>query len=158
MFVFGIFETKKEEMKGLIAAHSGLRYIVLALLLIAIFNAVLNLKTNKYEKKDKMINLFAMISLHIQLVLGLILYFTSPKVQFVKGMMAETPLRFFTVEHILLMVVGITLVTLGRKKAESHTDPGKKHLFILRYYLLGLIIIFISIPWPFIYDVGAKYF
>src|SRR5690554_3133045 len=102
-------------MKGLIAAYSGLRYIVLALLIIAIFNAIANLKSNKYEKKDKMINLFAMIFLHIQLVLGLVLYFLSPKVQFVKEMMGETTLRFFTMEHILLMVIGITLVTLGRK-------------------------------------------
>jgi len=158
LFVFRYIWNKKEEMKGLIAAHSGLRYIVLALLVIAIFNAVVNLKSNKYEKKDKMINLFAMVFLHIQLLLGLVLYFTSPKVQFVKGMMADTVLRFFTMEHILLMLVAITLVTLGRRKAEKHPDIGKRHLFIVRYYLLGLIIIFISIPWPFIYDVGARYF
>ncbi|HZH85944.1 MAG TPA: hypothetical protein VFD77_01420 [Brumimicrobium sp.] len=146
-------------MKGLIAAHSGLRYIVLALLLIAIFNAIANLKSNKYEKKDKMINLFAMISLHIQLVLGLILYFTSDLVKFYKGMMGNTIDRFFTVEHILLMLVGITLITLGRKKAEKQTDLGKRHKLILRYYGLGLVIIFISIPWPFIYPViDAGYF
>lgn len=154
---FGIFGQKRE-MKGLIAAHSGLRYIVLALLLIAIFNAIANLKSNKYEKKDKMINLFAMISLHIQLVLGLVLYFMSPKVQFVKEMMSDTTLRFFTMEHILLMVVGIILVTLGRKKAEKSPAPATRHKMILRYYSLGLIIIFISIPWPFIYKVGAGYF
>src|SRR5690554_2141397 len=145
-------------MKGLIAAHSGLRYIVLALLVIAIFNAIANLKSNKYEKKDKMINLFAMIFLHIQLLLGLALYFISPKVQFVKETMSETTLRFFTVEHILLMLIAITLVTLGRKKAENQTDLVKRHKLILRYYGLGLIIIFIAIPWPFIYNVGAGYF
>jgi|SRR5690554_5079156 len=146
-------------MKGLIAAHSGLRYIVLALLIIAIVNAIANLKSDKYEKKDKMINLFAMIFLHIQLVLGLVLYFTSPKVQFVKGMMGETSLRFFGVEHILLMLVAITLITLGRKRAENSPDLGRRHKLILRYYGLGLIIIFISIPWPFIYpEIGAGYF
>ncbi len=147
-------------MKGLIAAHSGLRYIVLALLVIAIFNAIANLKSNKYEKKDKMINLFAMIFLHIQLVLGLVLYFLSPKVQFVKEIFDKDfdSIRFFTLEHILLMVVGITLVTLGRKKAESLPEPASKHKMILRYYGLGLIIIFIAIPWPFFRDLGAGYF
>jgi uncharacterized protein YacL len=155
---FSVYLTKKEQMKGLIAAHSGLRYIVLALLLIAIFNAMANLKSNKYEKKDKMINLFAMIFIHIQLLLGLVLYFMSPKVQFVKEMMGEPTLRFFTMEHILLMLVGIVLITLGRKKAEKQAEPATRHKMILRYYGLGLIIIFISIPWPFIYDVGAGYF
>ncbi|PKR81462.1 cytochrome B [Brumimicrobium salinarum] len=145
-------------MKGIIAAHSGLRYIVLALLVIAIFNAIANLKSDKYEKKDKMINLFAMIFLHIQLLLGLVLYFMSPKVQFVKEMMGDSTLRFFTMEHILLMLVAIILVTLGRKKAEKNPLPSARHKLILRYYGLGLIIIFISIPWPFIYNVGADYF
>ncbi len=136
-------------MNILVSAHSGLRYIVLLLLVVAIVNAVSNLKSGQYLKKDKMINLFAMIFLHIQLLLGLILYFTSPKVQFVEGMMANASLRFFDVEHPLLMILGILLITLGRKKAEKQEDPSIKHKLILRYYLLGLIIIFIGIPWPF---------
>jgi len=158
LFVFRYIWNKKSKMKGLVAAHSGLRYIVLALLVIAIFNAIANLKSNKYEKKDKMINLFAMIFLHIQLLLGLVLYIISDKVQFVEGLMGNSALRFYAVEHILLMLVGITLVTLGRKKAEKTPELGLRHKLILRYYGLGLIIIFIGIPWPFIYDVGAGYF
>lgn len=133
----------------LVGAHSGLRYIVLLLLIIAIVNAIIRSKSGEYSKKDKMINLFAMIFLHIQLVIGLILYFTSPKVQFVKGMMADATLRFYDVEHILLMIVAIVFITLGRKKAEKRKVPTTKHRLILRYYLLGLILIFISIPWPF---------
>ena len=65
----------------LVHAHSGLRWLVLGLLLYAIYNAIGKNKSS-YEKKDKMVNLFAMISLHIQLLLGLILYFISPKVSF----------------------------------------------------------------------------
>lgn len=145
-------------MKGLVAAHSGLRYIVLLFLVIAIVNAIANLKSDKYEKKDKMINLFSMIFLHIQLLIGLVLYAISDKVNFSSQTMSETTYRFFTVEHILLMVVAIIFVTLGRKKAEKQTIPALKHKMILRYYGLGLIIIFVAIPWPFIYNVGAGYF
>lgn len=146
-------------MNGLVAAHSGLRYIVLALLLVAIVNAIVNLKSNRYVKKDKMINLFTMISLHIQLVLGLILYFISDKVQFVEGLMGNANLRFYAVEHVSLMLLSIVLITLGRKKAEKRIDPNTKHKMILRYYGLGLILIFIAIPWPFIYTtLGAGYF
>lgn len=146
-------------MKGLIAAHSGLRYIVLLLLVIAIVNAIANLKSGKYQKKDKLINLFTMVSLHIQLVIGLILYFVSDKVQFVKGMMGEASLQFFGMEHALMMLVAIVLITLGRKKAENRVEPAAKHRMILRYYGLGLIVIFIAIPWPFIYEnLGSGYF
>lgn len=136
-------------MNILVSAHSGLRYIVLLLLVVAIVNAVTNLKTNRYEKKDKMINLFTMIFLHIQLLLGLVLYATSDKVQFVEGMMANASLRFYDVEHISIMLLAIILITLGRRKAEKNPSADAKHKLILRYYLLGLILIFIAIPWPF---------
>lgn len=146
-------------MNALVSAHSGLRYIVLLLLVVAIVNALLNLKSGKYEKKDKMINLFTMIFLHIQLLIGLVLYFTSDKVKFVSGLMADKSLRFFDVEHPVLMILAIILVTLGRKKAELREVPDVKHKLILRYYLLGLVLIFISIPWPFTHPhLGAGWF
>lgn len=146
-------------MNALVNAHSGLRYIVLLLLLVAIFNAVANLKTDKYEKKDKLINLFTMISLHIQLLLGLILYFTSDKVQFVSGMMSNASLRFFDVEHPIMMILAILLITFGRKKAEANPLNNNKHKLVLRYYLLGLILIFIAIPWPFTHpNLGTGWF
>ncbi|HLW39712.1 MAG TPA: hypothetical protein VKX31_04920 [Brumimicrobium sp.] len=145
-------------MRGLIAAHSGLRYIVLLLLVIAVVNALLNLKSGKFSKKDKLINLFAMVVLHIQLLLGLALYFISPKVKFGSDTMSESIFRFFTVEHLLLMLIGIILVTLGYSKSKRQEDLTRKHQLVLRYYGLGLIIIFLAIPWPFIYNVGAGYF
>lgn len=146
-------------MNVLVSAHSGLRYVVLLLLLIAIINAASSIKKGSYLKKDKMINLFTMIFLHIQLVIGLILYFTSPKVQFVKGMMADSTLRFFDVEHPILMILGILLITLGRKKAEKREIASVKHKLILRYYTLGLILIFIGIPWPFTHEaLGTGWF
>lgn len=145
-------------MRGLIAAHSGLRYIVLLLLVIAVVNALLNLKSGKFSKKDKLINLFAMVVLHIQLLLGLVLYFISPKVKFGSDTMSESIFRFFTVEHLLLMLIGIILVTLGYSKSKRQEDLTRKHQLVLRYYGLGFIIIFLAIPWPFIYNVGAGYF
>lgn len=146
-------------MNIIVSAHSGLRYLVLLLLVVAIVNAIINRTSDKYEKKDKMINLFTMIVLHIQLVLGLILYFTSDKVQFVSEMMSNSSLRFFDVEHPVLMILAIILVTLGRKKAEKKALPRRKHQLILRYYLLGLVLIFIGIPWPFTHaNLGVGWF
>lgn len=133
----------------LVRSHSGLRWVALILLLVAIFNAVASKSKGHYLKKDKMINLFAMVFLHVQLLLGLILYFISPKVVFVEGWMKVSQARFFGLEHILIMILAIVLVTIGRKKAEKESNAAKKHGKIALWYFIGLVLIFASIPWPF---------
>lgn len=136
-------------MNALIHAHSGLRWIALALLIFAIINAFLGRKNEVYEKKDKMINLFAMVLLHIQLLIGLILYFPSTKTSFEAGWMKIELFRFYGMEHFLGMLIAIILVTLGRKKAENATIVSEKHKKIVVWYTIALILIIASIPWPF---------
>jgi Na+/serine symporter len=144
-------------MEILVRAHSGLRWVVLALMIYAIFNALR--KKDFYAKSDRLLNMFAMVSLHIQLVIGLILYFTSAKVSFVEGWMSEKTgiLRFYGMEHITLMIIAIFLVTIGHAKAKRASEPAKKHKTILLFYAIGLILILASIPWPF-RQLGAGWF
>ena len=142
-------------MEILVRAHSGLRWVVLGLLVYAIFNALR--KKDFYAKSDRLVNMFAMVSLHIQLVIGLILYFTSSKVSFVEGWMKNQLLRFYGMEHILLMIIAIVLVTIGHAKAKRASEPSKKHKTILLFYAIGLILIIASIPWPF-RQLGAGWF
>ena len=144
-------------MEILVRTHSGLRWVVLALMIYAIFNALR--KKDFYVKSDRLLNMFAMVSLHIQLVIGLILYFTSAKVSFVEGWMSEKTgiLRFYGMEHILLMIIAIILVTIGHAKAKRASEPAKKHKTILLFYAIGLILILASIPWPF-RQLGAGWF
>lgn len=139
---------------GLLHAHSGLRWVALILILIAIINAAKSQNSGRYEKKDKMINLFTMIVMHIQLLIGLVMYFMSPKVAFVEGWMSSDTAggmyRFFGVEHIFGMIVAITLITIGRSKAEKKLKGTRdKHRRILINYTFGLVIILATIPWPF---------
>lgn len=145
-------------MNILVKAHSGLRYVVLLLLIIAIVNAISGIRKGEYLKKDKMINLFAMISLHIQLLLGLIVYINYWLLKVPEGMAMKMPMRFYTVEHITMMLAAIVIVTIGRKKAEKRPNEIQKHKKILQFYALGLIIIFLAIPWPFLRNVGAGWF
>ena len=142
-------------MEILVRAHSGLRWEVLGLLVYAIFNALR--KKDFYAKSDRLVNMFAMVSLHIQLVIGLILYFTSVKVSFVEGWMKNQLLRFYGMEHILLMIIAIVLVTIGHAKSKRASEPSKKHKTILLFYAIGLILIIASIPWPF-RQLGAGWF
>ena len=130
--------------------HSGLRWVALILLLLAIVNAF---TSKTYEKKHKMINLFAMVSLHTQLLIGLGLYFISPRVQFVKGWMsskvAEGMYRFYNLEHILLMIIAIALVTIGHSKSKKGATPEEKFKPIKLWYVIGLLLILAAIPWSF---------
>ena len=144
-------------MDILIKSHSGLRWVVLALLIGAIINSITG-KSRTYEKKDKMLNLFAMIFLHIQLLIGLVLYFKSAKVTFIDGWMKDPEDRFYGMEHILMMVIAIVLVTIGRKKAENHIEPAKKFKTITLWYTIALLIIIAAIPWPFREALGGKWF
>jgi hypothetical protein len=139
-------------INGITHAHSGWRWIVLVLLVSAIFYAFAN--KNKYHQK---INLFALIATHVQLILGLLLFFISPKVQFSEGFMKNPILRFYTVEHTVLMLLAILLITLGYAKAKRASNIGIANKNIRLYYGLGLILILISIPWPF-RNLGAGWF
>ncbi|MCB0662082.1 MAG: cytochrome B [Saprospiraceae bacterium] len=135
-------------------AHSGFRWIVLILLLVTIFNAFKKRKGNQvWSDGDQKLALYTFISTHIQLLLGLILYFISPYVTFD---MADKLSRFYSVEHISLMVIGIALITVGYIKAKKAAE-GKKAKTIFTFFLIGLILILLRIPWPGM-GLGANWF
>lgn len=133
-------------------AHSGVAYLVLIFLFIAIVNAIIGLSSKKqFTEKDRKLGLVALIFSHIQLLLGLILYFTSPMVQTLSGNMGEvmknSTLRLYGVEHPLINIIAIVLITIGwskHKKAITSEDKFKKFAI---FYTLGLILILSRLPW-----------
>jgi drug/metabolite transporter (DMT)-like permease len=131
-------------------AHSGLRWVVLALLIYAIFNAFTKWQSRKpFEESDRKVNLFALIFTHIQIILGLALYFLSPRVQFGSETMKVSEIRFFTVEHLTMMLIAAILITVGNAVAKRAADDVSKFKKTFIYFLIGLIIILVAIPWPF---------
>ena len=140
--------------QGLLHAHSGLRWVVLILIIITVINAVGGLSGNKvFSARDKKLSLFALIFTHLQAVLGIILYFMSPKVQFSENTMSNSMLRFFTMEHTLMMLIAIVLVTLGNRMAKAGRTKA-----VFWYYFIALVIILAAIPWPFRAALGAGWF
>ena len=134
--------------------HSVNRYILLALLLIVIISSFQKWKGNKeYTKQDDKLNLITFIITHLQLLIGMILYYSSyvnnGLVQFNGDTMANKIIRFFTVEHFLGMLIAIALITVARIKGKKIVEGVKRHKMTFWYYLIALIIIFASIPWPF---------
>lgn len=140
--------------------HSGLRWVVLVLLIAAIVHAFGKRRGGSvYPGKDKLA-LYAFIATHIQLLLGIILYFISPYVRFDGGMsaiMGDAVTRFYTVEHIFGMLLAVALITVGYIKAKKQAELNKGWKTIGVFYLIGLLLILISIPWPF-RGLGAGWF
>ena len=90
--------------------HSGLRWVALILILMAIYNSI---TAKEFTKREKLINLFSMVSLHTQLLLGLVLYFIYPhRVSFAAGWMKDASFRFYGMEHLAGMLIAIALITV----------------------------------------------
>ena len=146
-------------LNGIKHAHSGLRWVVLALLLFAIFNAYMGWRGKKnYTSKDKKIHLFAMIAIHIQVLIGLLSYYLNlgTKVQF-HNVMKNDVLRFFTVEHLTMMLLALVVITIGFSRSKKINETPNRFRFIFITYLIGLGLILAGIPWPF-RELGAGWF
>lgn len=158
--LFPIFAAKTYTMDTfhniLVRSHSGLRYVVLGLMLAAIVNAIMKKKSGAYSNGDRKLNLFAMISVHVQLLIGLVLYAISPKVNF-SELFSNSMNRFYGVEHIFGMLLAVVLITIAHSKSKKMDDANKKHRIIMMGYTFALIIILATIPWPF-RNLGAGWF
>ncbi|SEP13303.1 hypothetical protein SAMN05444671_3008 [Flavobacterium sp. CF108] len=128
--------------------HSGWAYLALLLLLFAVINAVIGLTSKKeFTAKDRKISLFALIGTHTQLLIGLILYFVSPLGKDSFGQMSNAALRLTSLEHPLINLIAIVLITIGWSKHKKLINSEAKHKTFAIYYGLGLILILSRIPW-----------
>ena len=130
----------------LLFAHSYLRYIVLILLVVVIITSLLGLLNKKsYTTTDNKLSLFLFIATHLQLLLGLILYFVSPAVQFSGESMKNPEARYWLVEHNTAMLIAIILITLARTTSKKMTESAAKHRRMFIFNLIALVIIVVSI-------------
>ena len=142
-------------MQALISAHSGLRWIALLLLLLAIFNAF---TAKSYEKKHRLVNLFTMITFHIQLLIGLALYYNYMTPKIGENWMENDAWRFFGMEHLSGMLLAIVAITIGHSKSKKGADAAAKFKAIKLWYVIALILVLAFIPWPFRTELGAGWF
>lgn len=132
----------------LFGLHSGLRYIVLLLLAAALLLSLIGLFGKKpYSEMNRKVNLFAMISTHTQFLVGLILYFFSPLVNYsnMAEAMSNATTRYWTVEHSVMMLFAIVLITVGHSRSKKAKDAVNKHRAIALYYGLAVLVILVAI-------------
>jgi uncharacterized membrane protein len=138
------------------SAHSGWRYIVLILLLVAVLQAIMGWFGKKaYTEGNRKLNVFTLISAHVQLLFGLVLYFLSP---LTKGPMGDALYRYWKVEHIAMMIIAIVLITVGNAKSKKATDAIAKHKTIAIFFGIALIFILVSIAMMTRVDLSKTFF
>ncbi|WHT37650.1 hypothetical protein QNH98_10660 [Myroides sp. mNGS23_01] len=134
--------------KMLQPAHSGVAYLALIFLVIVVINAFVGLSSKKeFTEKDRKLGLIGLIFCHIQLLLGIILYFVSPLVQGFGVAMKDSTLRLYALEHPLINIIAIVLITIGWSKHKKTTDSNKKFKMFAIFYTIGLVLILSRIPW-----------
>lgn len=131
---------------ALLVAHSYLRYIILILLIVVIITSLMGMLNRKaYTSSDNKLGLFLFISTHLQLLLGLVLFFVSPIVQFSGAAMKDPATRYWLVEHNTAMLIAIVLITLARTTSKKMTDSHAKHKRMFIFNLIALVVIVITI-------------
>ncbi len=147
----------------LLALHSLFRWLVLISMLYAIFRAYRGWLGHKaFTKHDNVARSAAAAIAHVQLVLGLWLYIISPVVRYFLGNLSEgmhnRQIRFFGMEHITMMLLGITVVTIGSAKARRKPTGEQKFKTMAIWFTIALLIILSSVPWQFSPLISRPYF
>ena len=133
--------------------HSYWAYIVLLILIIAVVNAIIGLTSKKeFKAKDLRISLFTLIASHIQLIIGFIAYYNSTFYESMRTMgmgevMKNSNLRKHLVEHPLMIIIAIALITIGFSKHKKKTTDITKFKTITIFYGIALVLILAVIPW-----------
>ncbi|MBK7233638.1 MAG: hypothetical protein IPH93_15590 [Saprospiraceae bacterium] len=139
----------------LLNLHSWLRWFVLGLAIIVIYQNYNGWKSGKvYTNQDKKLNTYLMILLHSQLVIGLLLYFgVSPIMKDILSdfgaSMKNSSLRFWSIEHLFGMVLAIIIAQIGASKAKKQTTDAQKYKTGFVYFSIALFLILLMIPWGF---------
>jgi hypothetical protein len=137
--------------QGLLHLHNFLRWIILLFLLIAI------LQSMGRKPGLQKTSLWLLISAHLTLLIGIYQYFTGDNgYQFIQehgfaGVMKNSVMRFWAVEHITGMLLAIILITVARGKAKRGGYPTA-------LYLIALLLILAVVPWPFREGIGRPWF
>lgn len=134
--------------------HSYWAYLVLAVMVITTINSLIGYFSDReFAPKDFRLALFTLICTHIQLLIGIVLYFVSPYTidaiseVGMSEVMSNDTLRLYVIEHPLMMIITITLVTIGYSKQKKKLTSRPKFKILSIFYTLALLCLLSRIPW-----------
>jgi len=138
---------------GLLHTHNLFRWLVLAALFVSVFLAFTGWFGKRgWKKTDNISGLFLTIFIDLQFLIGIVLYaFVSPvtKSAFMDfgATMRNDDLRFYAVEHILMMIIALIIIHIGRSKSKKAAEPVKQHRTAAIFYTLALVLVIFAIAW-----------
>ena len=133
--------------------HSYWAYLAVLILIIATINALIKFIGKKeFHAKDFRISLFTLIVMHIQLLIGVVLFFVSDYISLISDMgmgaiMKDSTLRSNIIEHPLTMIIAVVLITIGYSKQKKKLTSNSKFKTIAIFYMLALLLVLAKIPW-----------
>ena len=149
-------------MQFVLILHNVVRWAVLFFGLWTLLNGITGyFGKRNYTANDNRSNLFFMISCDIQLLIGLILYFVngwSAKLKDLGSNMKDPYIRFFTMEHIVMMLIAWAFVHIGRASVKKASTDTAKHKKMLLFFGIAIVLILASIPWPFREAIARPWF
>lgn len=144
---------------GMLHLHSFLRWVLLILLLVAIYKNYAD-RNKPFTSGHKKTGLFLMICADLMLLVGLYQWITGSwgikniQANGMSVVMKNAVTRFFAIEHSIGMLTGIILIHVGYTYSKKNVPDTVKHKRAVLFYGLALLIILVFIPWPF-RSVGA---
>ena len=130
--------------------HSGWAYLVLLILVLATFNALIKFFGDKeFGAMDFRISLFALITMHIQLLIGIILWVSKGYFDEMSmgDIMKNSAVRQLVVEHPITMIIAVALVTIGYSKHKKKLVSKPKFKILSIFYTIALALVLYMIPW-----------
>jgi hypothetical protein len=147
---------------GFLHLHNILRWVILLFLIVAIFRH-LTAGSRPFNRTDRNVGLWLLIFADLMLIIGFYQWYSSPlglenlQNNGMSAVMKDRVARFWAVEHPLGMLIAIILIHIGRAYSKRSVPDTTKHKRIMVYFLLALLIILISIPWPFREGIGRPW-
>lgn len=140
--------------------HSTFRWIALLLLIVSVARAWYARRSGKsFTKTDNALRHWTATTFHVQLIIGLLLYFFSPIVElFWNGDTKSFQVTFFALIHSTGMFIAVFLVTLGSAFAKRAKPDSEKFAVVLSWFVPALILVLVLIPWPFSPLAARPYF
>lgn len=122
--------------------HSYLRYFVLIMLVVVVVKSFMGWSGKKpFTRVDDRLGLYLVIFTHLQLIAGVVLYFLSPNVQFGSNTMKDATIRYWTMEHVVMMVIAIVLITAARSTSRRMQDDTAKHKRLVIFNVIAIVVI-----------------
>jgi ABC-type uncharacterized transport system permease subunit len=136
-----------------LSAHSWLRWVALLAGIAATFTTLADRAPSLAPRRADLWGLALMVTLDIQMLLGLMLYFvlspfTAEAMRDFGAAMRNPGLRFFAVEHLAMMLAAVIVAHVGRVLARKATTPDVKRTRMLICFGLATLLMALGIPWP----------